>query len=85
MKVNERLTLHGHLDARQIHVQVDNGVLTLTGNVPFKPAFACVVQMVIPFSVLKPRLRAAQSNECVQDPFASLKRVDNDAGKGFPK
>ncbi len=32
--VNERLTLHGHLDARQVHVQVDNGVVTLTGNVP---------------------------------------------------
>ncbi len=31
--VNERLTLHGHLDARQIHVQVDDGVVTLTGNV----------------------------------------------------
>ena len=31
--VNERLTLHGQLDARQIHVQVENGVVTLTGNV----------------------------------------------------
>lgn len=32
--VNERLTMHGHLDARQMHVQVDNGVVTLTGSVP---------------------------------------------------
>jgi len=32
--VNERLTRHGRLDARNIDVDVDEGVVTLTGSVP---------------------------------------------------
>lgn len=66
--VNDRLTQHGYLDARDIHVQVHNGEATLTGTVQSRQAKRLATDI-------------ADSVAGVQDVYNNLKITGQQSGQ----